>query len=353
MSLLECTLRRIEPGDRGCREAAIRRIHQMTMPRWALGRVLDLAVDLAGMTRSLDIPVARKEIVLMAGDHGVVAEGVCPQPSEVTAQMVRNFCRGGGGVNVLAQVARAHVTLVDMGVAADLTGLPLLHRKIAWGTRNMLHAPAMTRQQAVTAVETGIALAEALVADGAQVIAPGEMGIGNSTPATAILAVLAHADDPAPFTGQGAGLPAERLAHKAEVIRQAIALHRPDPEDALDVLAKVGGFEIGGIAGLVLGAAARRCPVLLDGFISTAGALLATTICPTAGEYLILAHGSAEPGHVAMARMLGKRPLLDLGLRLGEGTGAALAMPLLDSASALMNQMTTFTDAQVTEQGLG
>ena len=353
MNLLESTLRRIEPVDSGCREAAIQRIHQMTMPRWALGRVLDLAVDLAGMTRDLTIPVARKEIVLMAGDHGVVAEGICPQPSKVTAQMVRNFCRGGGGVNVLADVARAHVTLVDMGVAADLTDLPLLHRKIAWGTQNMLHAPAMTRQQAITALETGIALADDLVSNGVQVIAPGEMGIGNTTPATAILTVLAHAENPAPFTGQGAGLPAERLAHKAEVIRQAIELHHPDPEDALDVLAKVGGLEIGGIAGLVLGAAASHCPILLDGFISTAGALLATTLCMTAGEYLILGHGSAEPGHVAMAKMLGKRPLLDLELRLGEGTGAALAMPLLDAASALMNRMTSFAEAQVTDQGLG
>ena len=352
MNLLESTLQRIEPADQSSREAAIRHIHQMTMPRWALGRVLDLAVDLAGMTRDLTVPVARKEIVLMAGDHGVVAEGVCPQPSEVTAQMVRNFCRGGGGVNVLAKVAHAHVTLVDMGVAADLEELPLLSHKIAWGTRNMLHEPAMPRQQAVTALETGIALADELVADGVQVIAPGEMGIGNSTAASAILAVLAQADDPTPFTGRGAGLPVDRLAHKVEVIRQAIALHRPDPKDALDVLSKVGGFEIGGIAGLVLGAASRHCPILVDGFISTAGALLATTICPTAGEYLILAHGSAEPGHVFMSQMLGKRPLLDLELRLGEGTGAALAMPLLDAASALMNHMTTFTEAQVTEQGL-
>ncbi|MBR0458912.1 MAG: nicotinate-nucleotide--dimethylbenzimidazole phosphoribosyltransferase [Victivallales bacterium] len=351
-SLLAQTLSEIQLADQQCRADAVAHIHDLTMPDWALGRLLDLAVDLAGMTRDLRIPVSRKEIVLMAGDHGIVAEGVCPQPSCVTAQMVRNFCNGGGGIGVLSDLAHAHVTLVDIGVASDLEALPIEHCKIAYGTNNFARGPAMSREQAIASLETGIRLTQRLADDGVQVFATGEMGIGNTSPATAILTVLLGETDPAPYVGPGAGLPLDRLAHKAEVIRHGIALNCPNPHAPLDVLAKVGGFEIGGLAGVILAAASRHKPVLVDGFISTAAALLAASLSPASKDYMILAHGSAEPAHAKMAAFLGKRPLLDLNLRLGEGTGAALAMPLLDAASAIMNRMSTFSQANVTTEGI-
>lgn len=355
MKLLEETLAGIEPADNACREEARRYIDTLTMPRRALGRLLGLAEELAAMNRTLKFSAARKEIVLMAGDHGIVAQKVCPQPSSVTTQMVYNFVRGGAGINVLSRVARAHVSIVDMGVASDLSGLvqagAVIDCKIAPGTADFSRGPAMSREQAVAALEAGIRVAQQL-APKVDVFATGEMGIGNTSPSSAIVAVLSGLTDPAPFVGRGAGLDPSKLAHKAAVIRRGIEVNRPDPADGVDVLAKVGGFEIGGIAGLVLGAARLHKPVVVDGFISSAGALIAAALSPASRDYMILGHGSAEPGHVAMAKLLGKQPLLDLGMRLGEGTGAALALNLLDAASAIMNEMATFESARVTEEGL-
>lgn len=355
MRLLDETLSRITPADNTVREAARRHIATLTMPRRALGRLLDIAEDLAAMTRNLRFSTERKEVVLMAGDHGIVAQGVCPQPSSVTAQMVRCFTRGTAGINVLAGVARAHVTVVDLGVASDLSELvdsgAIWDYRIAPGTADFSLGPAMSREQAVAAVEAGIRVAEKL-APGVDVFATGEMGIGNTSPSSAIVTVLSGSTDPAPFVGRGAGLDSDKLAHKAAVIRRGIECNRPDPADGIDLLSKVGGFEIGGIAGLVLGCAKLHKPVVIDGFISSAGALVAGVLSPASRDYMILGHGSAEPGHVAMANLLGKRPLLDLGMRLGEGTGAALAFQLLDAASAIMSHMGTFESAQVTEEGL-
>jgi len=355
MKLLTETLNRIEPADAAVREAAHRHIDRLTMPRRALGRLLDLAEDLAAMTRDPKFHTDRKEVVLMAGDHGIVAQGVCPQPSSVTTQMVRCFTQGGAGINVLAGVARARVSVVDLGVASDLSDLvasgAVRDCKIAPGTADFSVGPAMSREQAVAALEAGIRVAEAL-APNTDVFATGEMGIGNTSPSSAIVTVLSGSTDPAPFVGRGAGLDPEKLAHKAAVIRRGIELNHPDPADGVDLLAKVGGFEIGGIAGLVLGCAKLRKPVVIDGFISSAGALVAAVLSPASRDYMILGHGSAEPGHVAMAKLLGKRPLLDLEMRLGEGTGAVLAFQLLDAASAIMNEMTTFDSGRVTEEGL-
>ncbi len=355
MKLLSETIAAIEPASEEHREAARRRIEQLTMPNWALGRLLDLAVDLAGMTRDLTLPVARKEIVLMAADHGIVSEGVCPQPSSVTTQMIHNFVAGGGGIHGLAGVAGAHVTVADFGVASDLSELTatgaVLDYKIAPGTADFARGPAMSREQAVACLEAGISIARDL-APATDVFGSGEMGIGNTSPSSAIVTVLKGASDPRPFVGRGAGLDPARLDHKAAVIRRGIECNRPDPADGVDILAKVGGFEIGGIAGLILGAAMLHRPVVVDGFISSAGALIAATIAPVSRDYMILAHGSAEPGHRAMAELLGKQPLLELGMRLGEGTGAAMAMPLLDAASAIINRMATFESASVTTEGL-
>lgn len=355
MKLLEKTLAEIEAADEAVREEARAHIENLTMPRRALGRLLDLAEELAAMTRTLQFQTARKEVVLMAGDHGIVAQGVCPQPSSVTAQMVRCFTQEGSGINVLAKVARAHVSVVDMGVAADLSELVeaglVRDCKIAPGTADFSLGPAMSRKQAVAAIEAGIRIAEEL-SPTTDVFATGEMGIGNTSPSSAIVTVLSGSTDPTLFVGRGAGLDPAKLAHKAAMIRRGIEVNSPDPTDGIDLLSKVGGFEIGGIAGLVLGAAKLRKPVVIDGFISSAGALIAAVLSPASRDYMILGHGSAEPGHSVMAELLGKRPLLDLDMRLGEGTGAVLALQLLDAASAIMSEMATFETAQVTEEGL-
>lgn len=351
MSLLEATLSKIAPQDAAAREKAKRRLDQLIMPHWALGRLMDLAVDLAGITRSMSPPVARKTIVTMAGDHGVAAEGVSKYPQEVTPQMVMGFVSGMAGISALSRLVGARVIVVDMGVAADLSALSkagkIVDKKIALGTANMAVGPAMTREQAVRSIEAGIEVVEQL-ADTTDVFGTGDMGIANTTPSTAVVATLAGTPV-AEVTGRGTGIDDAQMAKKIAVVERSLALNRPDPNDALDVLAKVGGFEIGGIAGVVLGAAARRKPVVVDGFISTAGAMLAHAMCPAAGEYIIAAHRSAERGHRAMHAKLGKEPLLDLGLRLGEGTGAALAMNLVEAAQRILTEVATFDEAHVTK----
>ncbi|MBN2312183.1 MAG: nicotinate-nucleotide--dimethylbenzimidazole phosphoribosyltransferase [Candidatus Hydrogenedentes bacterium] len=354
MSLLARTIEGITPADPEFRDRARARILTLCMPPWALGRLLDLAVDLAGMTRSLAPPVARRCVVVMAADHGVTAEGVSAFPREVTVEMVRNLVAGGAGVNVLGRQAGARVLVVDVGVAGDLSDLrgaaSFQSRPVAHGTANMACGPAMRREQAIQAVEAGLHVAAEL-ADETDVFATGEMGIGNTTPSSAIIAALC-AVDVSEAAGRGTGIDDVRLRHKTAVIRRALDVNQPDPGDPIDVLAKVGGFEIGAIAGLILGAAAQRKPVLVDGLISTAGALLAHRLCPHAAEYMIASHRSDEPGHGPALAALGKRPLLDLGLRLGEGTGAALAMPLVEAAARILTEMASFDDAQVSKGNL-
>lgn len=347
---LEATFRKIFPQDMSYRDKAVARLEQLTMPHWALGDLMDLAVDLAGMTRSMNPPVERKKVVVMVGDHGVTAEGVSKYPSEVTAQMVYNFVNGGAGINALAGQAGAEVVVADIGTASDLSDLvasgKIIAKKIGNGTANMAKGPAMTRTHAVMAVEVGIEIALSL-ADDTDVFGTGDMGIGNTTPSTAIAAVLTGQDVSA-LTGRGTGLDDDQLRHKIKVIEKALKVNEPDPKDGLDVLAKVGGFEIGAIAGLIIGAAARRKPVVVDGFISTAGALIAYSLEPFVRDYIICSHRSVEQGHRVMHEHLKLKPLLDLNLRLGEGTGGALAMNLLDAAVAILTQVATFDDAGVT-----
>jgi nicotinate-nucleotide--dimethylbenzimidazole phosphoribosyltransferase len=349
MSLLEETINSIKGQDEEWRQKAKDRLDQLSMPHWALGRLMDLAVDLAGMTRSLKPPVARKAVVVMAGDHGVVAEGVSKFPQEVTPQMVGNFINGGAGINALARQVGAEVVVVDMGVAGDISAMAaggrLIDKKVAPGTANMANGPAMTRDQAIAAVEAGIAVAQEMAAR-IDLFGTGDMGIGNTTPSTAIVATLTNTPV-AEVTGRGTGLDDEQLNHKIEVIEKALRVNAPDPGDGLDVLAKVGGFEIGGIAGLILGAAALRKPILVDGFISTAGALIAHSLAPTCREYMIASHRSVEQGHRAMHTHLGCEPLLDLNLRLGEGTGGALAMNVVEAACRVLTDVATFAEAMV------
>lgn len=349
MELLKNTMNAIVPLDADAMRRAEERIRNLTMPTWALGRLCDLGVRLAGMTGSVPAPVARRTIVVMAGDHGVVEEGVASQPPKVTRQMVANIAGGGAGVSVLSRLNGARLVVADFGMASRdeemIRSGTLVDCNVGKGTANMAKGPAMSREQAVRAVENGIAMARDL-AETTDVFGTGEMGIGNSTPATAMASVFAGipVQD---VCGPGAGLNSEGVKRKARVIEGAIALNRPDPADALDVLSKVGGFEIAGIAGLVLGAAACRRAVLVDGFISTAGAMAARALCPDAMPYVILAHASAEPGHRMMCEWLGQKPLLNLDMRLGEGTGAAMAMNILEASSRIVGEMATFDSAGV------
>lgn len=349
MNLLKETVGAIVAQDPKSRAAARARLEQLTMPHWALGLLMDLAEDIAGMTRSLRPPVERRAVVVMAGDHGVAAEGVSKYPQEVTLQMVYNFVNGGAGINALARVSGARVVVVDMGVAGDLGPLAaegkILSRRIRAGTGNMAVGPAMSREDAIRSVEAGIEVALMLASE-IDLFATGDMGIANTTPSSAIVSVMTGAA-PAEVTGRGTGIDDAVLSLKIAVIEKALAVNRPDPDDALDVLAKVGGFEIGGIAGVILGAASLRKPVLLDGFISTAGALIAQGLAPRAADYMIAAHKSVEAGHRIALQKLGKEPLLDLGLRLGEGTGAALAMPIVEGAVRVLTEVATFEEAAV------
>jgi nicotinate-nucleotide--dimethylbenzimidazole phosphoribosyltransferase len=351
LSLITSTMAAISPQDPLWRARAKDRLDQLIMPHWALGRLMDLAVDLAGMTRSISPPIGRKTIVTLAGDHGVAAEGVSKYPQEVTPQMVAGFISGMASINILARLAGARVVVVDMGVAADLSHFAgdgkFIDKKIALGTANIARGPAMTRQQAQRAIEAGIEVVEDLAAT-TDVFGIGDMGIANTTPSSAVVAALTGLPV-AELTGRGTGIDDVQLARKIAAVENALKLNRPEPTDALDVLAKVGGFEIGGIAGVVLGAAARRKPVVVDGFIATAGALLAHALAPAAGDYIVAAHRSAEQGHRAMHAQLGREPLLDLGLRLGEGTGAALAMNLVDAAQRILTEVATFDEAHVSK----
>jgi nicotinate-nucleotide--dimethylbenzimidazole phosphoribosyltransferase len=287
----------------------------------------------------------------MAADHGCAEEGVSAYPQEVTAQMVRNFARGGAAINVLARQQQARVVVVDMGTKTPLDGVEgVCSARLGPGTANFTHGPAMSRETAIRALEYGIALAAELQESGVGTLAIGEMGIANTTSASALTATLLEYP-PEKVTGRGTGVDDERLRHKVAVIARALAVNRPDPGDALDVLAKVGGFEIAGLAGVVLGAAARRVPVVLDGFITGAAALAAAGLCPPARDYLIAAHRSCEPGHAFILRRLDLRPLLELDLRLGEGTGAVLAFTLVEASLRLLREMATFETAGVTDAG--
>jgi nicotinate-nucleotide--dimethylbenzimidazole phosphoribosyltransferase len=337
--------------DESFRAAACERLDRLTMPHWALGRLMDLAADLAGMTRSLNPPTAFRTVVTFAADHGVARAGVSLYPQEVTGQMVMNFLQGGAGVNALARVSGARVLVVNMGVAGDFKEpsgfVDYLSRSLGPGTDDLSVGPAMSMDKARRAVEIGVEIARSL-AESCDVFGTGDMGIGNTTASSAIIASMTGASV-AEVTGRGTGIDDDALRMKRDVVERALAVNRPDPNNALDVLSKVGGFEIGGIAGLILGAASLKRPVLIDGLISTAGALIAQGLAPASADYMIAAHKSVEPGHVAALERLGKKPLLDLGMRLGEGTGAALAMCLVEAAARLLTEVATFEEASVSK----
>ncbi|MCX7826188.1 MAG: nicotinate-nucleotide--dimethylbenzimidazole phosphoribosyltransferase [Verrucomicrobiae bacterium] len=379
MDKLQQTINRIRNLDPAAAARAQARLDSLTKPPGSLGRLEEIARRLVMITNAERPSVNRKVVIVMAGDHGVAEEGVSAYPQEVTTQMVLNFLRGGAAINVLARHVGARLVVVDIGVKGELPALApppamsfpspsfssfspagsadteFFNRRIASGTRNCAREAAMTREQAVRAIVTGIEIVEQEIAGGAELIATGDMGIANTTVSSAIVAVTTGRPVEE-VTGRGTGVDDAGLARKIAVIQQALRLHdlapdatRPAP-DALDVLTKVGGFEIGGLAGVILGAAAARRPVVLDGFISGAAGLIAAGLAPQAAAYCFAAHRSVERGHIAALEKLGLEPVLDLDLRLGEGTGAALAMHVIEAAAKIYHEMATFSEAGVSEK---
>ena len=344
---LQEVLDRIQPVSEENLKNIQARIDRQAKPTGSLGRLEELCRRFIAITGREEI--RGKRVYTFAGDHGVVEEGVSAFPREVTPQMVFNFVDGGASINALARHAGAEVRVVDMGVVADFPNLPgLIQRKIAKGTANFAKGPAMSRDQALQALAAGVEMAAQAKADGIDLVGTGDMGIGNTTPSAAIVACICNLP-PDQVTHRGTGIDNEALARKIDVVARGLELNRPDPGDPLDVLTKVGGFEIGGIAGLVLGCAAEQIPVVVDGFISTAGALIASELHPQVRDYIFAAHQSVEIGHMHMLARIGQAPLLDLGLRLGEGTGGALAMTLVEGALRVYREVLTFAEAGVSE----
>ena len=330
----------------GAASDAQRHLDALTKPPGSLGRLEHLAARLVAL-RGVPPSIERPVVFTFAADHGVAAEGVSAYPASVTGQMVENFLRGGAAVNVLARQAGARVIVADFGVACPIGhGAGLVGCSLGAGTANMARGPAMTRADAERGIERGAALAEAAIADGADLLVTGDMGIGNTTAASAITAAITGASATA-VTGRGTGVDDARWRHKVDVVRRALATNRPDPSDGVDVLAKVGGFEIAGLVGVILAGAARRVPVALDGFIAGAAALVAASLAPDALHAMFAAHRSAEPGHDAALGHLRLVPYLDLGLRLGEGTGAVLFIHLARAAARIYTEMATFKSAGV------
>jgi len=333
-------------------EEARRRTARLAIPPRALGRLHEISERLCGIFATVSPDVTRRAVIVMAGDHGVAAEGVSAFPQEVTGEMVRNFVRGGAAINVLARWVGAEVVVADMGIIPEIDDSVsephgrFRRCKVGRGTADIAQGPAMSRGQAVESILNGFRLASEQFDRGVQMLGTGDMGIANTTPSAAIGAAVTGVSVDA-MVGRGTGIGDEALAVKRRVVERALMVNKPDRSDGIDVLAKVGGFEIGGIAGCVLAGAYRRRPVVIDGFISTAGALIAHCLCPQVVDYVFAGHCSEELGHRAMLKHLGLEPILDLRLRLGEGTGAALAMGIIESAARVIREVLTFEEAGV------
>src|SRR5215212_420804 len=347
---LEEVITKIQPLNESAMRAARARQDTLTKPRGSLGRLEGLSIQLAGIKADPFPSMKRKAIIVMAADHGVALEGVSAYPSDVTAQMVLNFLRGGAAINVLARQADARVTVVDIGVAADFEPMPgLIRHKVMYGTRNLAHGPAMTREEAEQALQAGVNIFNEEAVHGLDIVATGDMGIGNTTPSSAIAAVMTGLSA-ARVAGRGTGIDDQGLERKIRVIEQALAVNQPNKEDPMDILHKVGGLEIAGLAGVMIAAASQRIPVVVDGFISTAAAMIAAALAPPVRDYLISAHQSVEIGHQAVLKHLNLNPLLDLNLRLGEGTGAVLAFHLIEASVRILCEMATFDEAGVSDK---
>lgn len=352
MDLLQEALNSITPLDEKAMAKAKERQDQLTKPAGSLGVLEEISVQLAGIVGNVINDVGNKTVIVMAGDHGVVDEGVSAFPKEVTPQMVANFVNGGAAINVLSRHVGAKVVVVDVGVAVPIEDESVISRKVRSGTANFVKEPAMLREEAVKALETGIEIAYQQVDDGVNLLATGDMGIGNTTPSSAILVALTGRPVDG-LVGRGTGIGNGDLDHKKKVITDAIDLLKPNKNDPINVLAKIGGLEIGGLAGLIIGAAARRVPVVIDGFISGVAALIANRINPLCKGYMIASHVSVEPGHRLILEELGLKPMLHMDMRLGEGAGAVLAMGMVEAAAKIIKEMATFTEANISEKEEG
>ncbi len=350
---IEEVVRSIKPVDAGYYAKAQARLDNLTKPKGSLGRLEEVAMRIVAITGNLKPSIKRKVIFTMAGDHGVCEEGVSAYPQEVTPQMVYNFLRGGAGINVLAKHVGAEVIVVDMGVKEKISaagGKYFKDKKINFGTKNFAKSRAMSTEEVRKSILAGIEVFEEAHSETAiDIVGVGDMGIGNTTSSSAIVAAITG-EDVALVTGRGTGINDASYLHKIEVIKKALSMHDPDPSDPIDVLSKVGGFEIAGIAGVVLAATSRRIPVVVDGFIASCGVLIAFEMCNDVKDYLFFAHQSVEAGQLAILRRINQRPLLNLDMRLGEGTGAALAIGLVDAAVKILNEMATFSEAGVSEE---
>ncbi|MCK5708232.1 MAG: nicotinate-nucleotide--dimethylbenzimidazole phosphoribosyltransferase [Candidatus Aureabacteria bacterium] len=354
MRKMDHIINNIQGLDQVSIKMAQTQLDSLTKPRGSLGRLEELAKQLAGITRQKRFSLKNKVIFTLAADHGIAEEGISAYPQEVTIQMVYNFLNDGAGINVLARMAGARVVIVDMGVAHHVDHPKtemgsFKNKKIRSGTMNFIKEPAMTRDEAVRSLEAGMDVLEEELEKGVDIIGTGEMGIGNTTSASAITACITG-HNVKDVTGLGTGIDEKRLEYKKQLIEKALTKHKPDPLDAIDVLSKVGGFEIGGMAGIMLAAAHHKIPVIIDGFISGTAALIASQLQPKVKEYMIAAHCSVEKGHTIILRHMGLKPLLDLDLRLGEGTGAALAMNIVEAGAKIFHEMATFENAGVSQK---
>ncbi len=350
MDRINAIIKQITPVDINKMKRAQERLDALTKPRGSLGRLEEIAKLIVGITGKENPVFGDKVIFTFAADHGVVKEGVSVFPQVVTGQMVYNFLSGGAGINVLARHVGARVVIADLGVASDLKpDRQLIIKKINYGTKNMAEGQAMTRGEALRSIEAGIEIFEEEFKKGIDIVSTGEMGIGNTTAASAITASFTNISI-AQLTGRGTGLSDKELENKIRVIEKALAVNKPDAKDPIDVLAKVGGFEIGGLTGVILAACARKIPVVIDGFISGSAALIAYCLEPRTKEYMIAAHVSVERGHICALNHIGLKPIFDLGFRLGEGTGAALVMGIIDASLKILTEMATFKGAQVSER---
>jgi nicotinate-nucleotide--dimethylbenzimidazole phosphoribosyltransferase len=337
----------IKPIDRNIEKVARSRQNILTKPEGSLGVLEDLSVKIAGISGDAGPRIEKKSIIVMASDHGVTEQGVSAYPKDVTAQMVFNFLNGGAGINVLARHVGASVVVVDMGVACDLPDDPrLLSRKVGHGTKDMTCGPAMSMEDAIRSVESGIDIVESEAEVGMDIVGTGDMGIGNTTASAAITSTIVGIT-PFEAAGKGTGISDKAFERKVKVIENALSLNNPNPQDGLDVLSKVGGFEIGGLVGVIIGAASKNIPIVIDGYISGSAAAIATLITPKCKDYLIASHLSVEKGHKAVLKHLDLKPLFDLSLRLGEGTGAALAISMAEASCKVLNEMATFEQAGV------
>jgi nicotinate-nucleotide--dimethylbenzimidazole phosphoribosyltransferase len=335
--------------DKETGEAVYNYIQTLTKPPGSLGRLEELAVQLGEITGMTFPAITPPGVLVFAADHGITEEGVSAFPKEVTAQMVKNFIHGGAAINVFSRQIGAMLQIVDIGVASDIEDVGVIRKKVRYGTANFLAQDAMTRTEAELAIEIGFIQAVEMITSGAKCIILGEMGIGNTTSSSAILAALSESNIDS-LVGKGTGIPEEKILHKQQIIEKSLSSRNPNPSDPIDVLSKVGGLEIAGMAGAMLAAAQNRIPILVDGFISTVAAVVAKSICNEVANYMIVGHRSVEPGHELALKLLGKKPILDLGMRLGEGSGAAIAFPILQSATLMVKEMATFSSAGVSNK---